>query len=277
MAYSRLIVDGHIHVYDCHRLEAFFTNALKHMDKADKLVSSMAPDPLPVEKVLLMTEGKTVDYFSRFKKEKEILKGNPGGKAYVFQETGEPGSLVLTEDGKRLCYLLKGRQVVAKENLEVLHLCTDKIIADGLPIEQVLEEIIAAGGIAVLTWGFGKWFFNRGKIIRSLVDKFASPNLFIGDNSGRPIFWLTPPQFKQAEKKGMKILNGSDPLPFADEVRKPGSYGFIMEGDFDKNRPCVSVRDLLLSRENVIVSYGSRDGLFSFIKRQAKMNLGSAR
>ncbi len=45
-----------------------------------------------------------------------------------------------------------------------------------------------------------------------------------------------PTQFNLAEANGMKILPGSDPLPFPQEAKRPMSYGFIANIDFDESK-----------------------------------------
>ncbi|MCP5107558.1 MAG: hypothetical protein GY950_29490, partial [bacterium] len=146
-------------------------------------------------------------------------------------------------------------------------------IEDGLPIDTVIRRIVDSNDIAVLAWGFGKWLFNRGKIIRRVIEKYPVPGVFIGDNSGRPTFWSEPGQFKQAHSLDIPIINGSDPLPFAGEITKPGSYGFSVEGDFNPEEPGGSLWKILLSPETSIRLFGRRDHAAAFFKRQAKIYL----
>jgi hypothetical protein len=263
---TRLMVDGHVHLYDCYNLETFFNNALENLDRYH---GQLDPQGVPFERILLLTEGKKNDFFTRFKQEGAF----PNSAGYRFMETKEDMSLVLARDNKPLCFLLKGRQIVTRENLEVLLIASGREIEDGLPMDTVLQRIMDNNDMAVLAWGFGKWFFNRGKIIQQVIQKYRSPGFFVGDNSGRPVFWPVPPQFSRARTLNIPILNGSDPLPFPGEEDKPGSYGFSVTGPFDGDEPAGSLWKILLSPETVIESFGRRDSAAAFLKRQIKIRL----
>jgi hypothetical protein len=182
-------------------------------------------------------------------------------------------SIILAKENKRLCYLLKGRQIVTKENLEVLAIGSGQTIENGIPIETVLERIIDKEEMAVLAWGFGKWLFGRSKIIKRIIKNYNSPDLLVGDNSARPTFWPIPRLFKGARALNISIINGSDPLPFAGEETKVGSYGFSVEGEFNENEPAKSLRDILVSPGLTIGFFGRRDNTISFFRRQSKIYL----
>ncbi|MCP5102181.1 MAG: hypothetical protein GY950_02320, partial [bacterium] len=115
MKTTRLLIDGHVHLYDCYDLEKFFHNAVKNMDHYYKALYPGTED-ISHEKILLLTEGKKNDFFSRFKNGETF----PNDSGYRFVPTGEDFSLLLTREDQPVCYLLKGRQIVTRENLEVL-------------------------------------------------------------------------------------------------------------------------------------------------------------
>lgn len=256
---SRLLVDSHVHVYDCFDPERFFSAAIRNMNRCEE----------SVHKLLLLTEGKENDFFSRFKENDIRFKNS----TYRFVPTKEACALVLMENDKPLCWVLAGRQIVTRENLEVLALASDQKIPDGLPIREVLDKLLAEKSLAVLAWGVGKWFFGRGKIIRDIIAGYRSPSLLIGDNSARPRLWPKPKLFKLAARAGFAVINGSDPLPFPQEESRVGSYGFVLEGAFDAQRPAASLKNLLTSGEKSIQFFGKRDSTFQFFRRQARMFL----
>ncbi len=64
MPRTTLIVDGHVHIYDCYDLDKFFCAAIKNLDN---MYTSTYPGDNNYRKVLLFTEGKDSDYFSRSK------------------------------------------------------------------------------------------------------------------------------------------------------------------------------------------------------------------
>ncbi len=130
MSKTKLIVDGHVHIYDCYDPEKFFDVAIKNMGKR---YSSIYPEDNNFQKILLFTEGKDNDYFSRFK-----TNGNFGKQSkYKFENTQEDCSLILLKDDQLICYLLAGRQIVTRENLEVLTIASDQKYR-GLPILKTI-------------------------------------------------------------------------------------------------------------------------------------------
>ncbi len=231
------------------------------------MYTSSYPGDNNYHKILLFTEGKDNDYFSRFK-----AKGNIGKQSeYEFENTQEGCSIILSKNKQPLCYILAGRQIVTSEKLEVLSVASSQKIEDGLPIKEVVKKLIDNKQIAVLAWGVGKWFSKRGQIIKGILEKFHSSYLFIGDNSARPILWPVPKLFHLAENYNIQILRGSDPLPFSEEVSRVGTYGFFLEGDFQLKNPAESFCKLLISNNTKIKLVGRQDNSFSFLNRQTKM------
>jgi len=262
IADTTLYIDGHIHFYDNFSPEMFFKFAKDNFSKYNKNNEKN-------KNILLFSEGKQNDFFSSFKNNKDIYN-NIG---YSFVGTDEDNSLLVKKDNVELFYIIQGRQIVTKENIEILSIGTTDIIEDGKPAINVIDELMKQKKPAVLTWGFGKWLFKREKIVYNLIKDKQSPYLFIGDNSARPVFWGTPKLYKYAKKKDYKIINGSDPLPLSSEENKPASFGFYITGEFDKNKPAESLIKLLIQDELKINFFGKRDGIIKFFSRQIKMFL----
>jgi hypothetical protein len=264
----RYLVDGHVHFYPAFDFEVFFERALGHLLAANPTENGVQGIPF-----LLLSEGRQHDWFARWQ---EGADGSTDDKEYNFSRTREAVTLALSRrDGAGpLAYVVRGRQVVTRENLEILHLATELTIADGLPAEAVLGQIVDRGELAVLAWGVGKWLLNRGRLVDHLIDTVSSPFFFLGDNSARPWFWPRPPQFKRARERGIAVVCGSDPLPFRSEQAKPGSFGFSLEGPFNPDCPAESLTRLMTKTSNSCqpLCFGRRDGLVSFFLRQAKVN-----
>jgi len=265
MAQTRLIGDGHVHLYDCFSLDDFFAAAFRNLGF---WAGRLYPGENLV-KILMLTEARGICFFDRLKN-REIASA---GRVYEIRETGDPAALAVMEKGKNvpLLYLLAGRQIVTAENLEILALATDRQIEDGLPGRQVLDRLNESQDIAVLAWGVGKWFFKRGQMVGEWLIDCVSPYLFLGDNSARPRFWPRPALFKRAEKGGIAIIAGSDPLPFPAEATRVGSYGFILVGEFDPAAPARSLRRMLTSNSRDIVLFGNRDSAPTFWQRQSRI------
>ena len=144
-------------------------------------------------------------------------------------------------------YIVAGRQIVTAEGLELLALGTDQLFEDGLPASSALTAVRASGALPVFPWAVGKWLGKRGKILSDLLSRElrsnesatdgSSADLYLGDNSGRPIFWHNPSHFKQARALDMHVLPGTDPLPFADEAKRVGSFGFVVHGSLSDEHP----------------------------------------
>lgn len=263
---TRLMIDGHVHIYDCYDLELFFQNAITNLDH---YYNTDFASNTPYVRVLLLTEGKQNDFFTQWR-ENGVFANDSG---FRFVGTKEETSLVLTKKGVPQCYLIRGRQIVTQDNLEILSVASNQIILDGLPSATVIDRLFEKGEPAVLAWGFGKWLFKRARVVQHLMNTFRSRYLLLGDNSGRPTFWSTPRLFKLGESRRMALTSGSDPLPFPTEINKVGTFGFSLEGDFDEYLPATSIRNLLTAQDvgARIQHFGTRDNTISFFKRQSKI------
>ena len=148
-------------------------------------------------------------------------------------------------------YILAGRQIVTKEDLEVLALATDSCFEEGQPLEKTIQAVLKKGGIPVVPWGFGKWIGTRGRHLQRLV-KSAPMGLFFADSSSRPTFWSEPLLFDRARRNGLAILSGTDPFPLKSEVNRVGLAGFKIAGILDDARPATSLRQALLSASRAL-------------------------
>jgi hypothetical protein len=161
--------------------------------------------------------------------------------------------------------------------LEVLLLGTTRRLPDGLPIRQVLSETASWGVPRVIPWGPGKWLFRRGRLLSALVEEFRSPTLFLGDESGRPVFWGYPQHFGRAARLGVRDLPGTDPLPFAHDVTKVGRMGFRMRIDLDRSRPAASLLTALLQEGATLERFAILETPLRFVRKQIGMQLRKRR
>ena len=74
-ARSKLMVDGHVHVYPCFDLEIFFRSVVANMEKF------LGPPQSDAQKILLFTEGKENDFFASFKNSENLFEHS----GYKFQ------------------------------------------------------------------------------------------------------------------------------------------------------------------------------------------------
>lgn len=258
-------VDSHIHFHTCFDEGIFFDSCFFNLSKIG----------LPSVKngILFFTEGKNEDSFNSLIKKSRIKSHSQANLWYELQSSREKDSIdVLRNIGDGRIIIFPGFQIVTKENLEVLSLGTKTRLPDGDAIESTIDKVISLGGIPVLPWGFGKWYGNRGKKVDEIIMK-RIPNLFLGDNGGRTSLLPNPPQFRLAEANGLRILPGSDPLPFPQEAARPMSYGFAGKINFDENNPWESVKHSLLDESLKIEKFGNLTSPFAFVKTQIAMQI----
>jgi hypothetical protein len=266
-----IIVDAHVHIHDCFDLEKFFHSAHTNFKfEAERIGHSN-----DFTGILLLVETRNENWFHRladFADGKSIPNNKQTG-TWAFYRTKEACSLCVKYQEAKKVFLIAGRQVETAEGLEVLALCTIDNFEDGTPMIESIELIKKAGGIPVIPWGFGKWVGKRGKMLTDFLKTLKDSEVFLGDNSGRPIFMPLPVHFQFAKKKGIHILPGSDPLPFATEYNRGGSFGFILPGIISEDYPARDLKRALLKPNLSIKSYGDLENIFRFFRNQIKMQL----
>ncbi len=192
-----------------------------------------------------------------------------GDKISVTPAEGNDG-LVMKEEGGVTWYLVPGRQILTAEGIEVLALTVDLRLPDRLQAKDVINAILDFGGVPVLSWAPGKWFFGRGRVVRDLLESSVPGRVLIGDTALRPTIWAEPLLMKRAAANGFGVVAGSDPLPFAGEETRLGSYASVFEGDFDIENPGASMRDLLIAAKGSGKRVGGRCGPVAVIMRLIK-------
>jgi hypothetical protein len=168
--------------------------------------------------------------------------------------------------------------VVVHEGLEVLLLGTRRSVPDGRPIREVLAEGARVGALRVIPWGAGKWLFRRGKLLSELTAAARSGDgFFLGDGAGRPLFWRKPRHFHQAERRGLRVLPGTDPLPLPRQARRAGSFGFRLDGAVDLSSPAEGIKAALRDPGSRLTPFGRLERLVPFIRNQIAMQRGKRR
>ena len=259
-----LLVDSHVHFHSCFNLDVFLEAASANFRIAAQQLGLHAK----TTGCLALTETSKDHYFRQFQAATKTSSTN----GWSFHTTAEDCSLTLCNRGRQII-LIAGRQIVTREKLEVLALGYAGEFPDGLALSETVTGVLQSGSIAVIPWGFGKWLFRRGRVLKQFLESRNLQNVFLGDNSGRPRLGGRPPLFELAESKGLFVLPGSDPLPFPHQVRKPGCYGFVLEGEFDDYKPFASLRRLLQQTKALPRLYGQSDALAAFCRCQFGMQI----
>jgi hypothetical protein len=263
-----LLIDAHVHVHDCFPLDAFFEQAHRNFERAAREHGWE-----PALGVLMLTESEGVDWFGRLARMAAGSPADPGTRtpSWTIHATLDPAALVAASGGRRLL-LVAGRQVVAREGLEVLLLGTKSSVPDGRPIRDILAEGARLGALRVVPWGAGKWLFGRGKLLNELIaDARPGSGFFLGDGAGRPFFWGKPRHFDHAERQGLRVLPGTDPLPFPHQVGRAGSFGFRLDGPVDLASPSEGIKAALRDPASRLTPFGRPERLGPFVRNQIAM------
>jgi hypothetical protein len=272
-----ILVDGHVHLYPSFDVEECLSCALLNFRNAFRFSSQKNP----TIQVLLLTETEREIGFNHLHERAEppaTRAGSPDASGWALFRTREDASLIARWGQGDQIFLVAGQQVSTAEGLEVLSIGTREKIMPRLSVGDTIFSVREAGAIPVLPWGAGKWLGQRGAAVtRLLMTAGKEPRLFLGDIGGRPRLWPRPPQFTLAGEKGIPILSGSDPLPNPKECSRVGSFGFSLAGSLSDGLPARDLKALLLQDEPSVVSFGSLQNPFDFLRKQAHVRLFAGR
>tara|TARA_R100000750_G_scaffold62377_1_gene55971 strand:- start:1824 stop:2648 length:825 start_codon:yes stop_codon:yes gene_type:complete len=246
----RTAVDGHVHIHPHADLAALLEAAVGNLSR----LAGEGAGPC-----LLLTETARADVFAEMRAGRRVPPGWT-----IETPAADPAAIVACRGSHRLL-LVAGRQIVTSEKLEVLALATCDRFADGASLDETLEALHAAGIPAVLPWGLGKWIGKRGGIVADRIAR-AKPGVILGDNKGRPIGWPAPRIFN-ADRGGI-VLPGSDPLPIPGSETVVGSYGFLLEGGLDGDRPAADLSARLHGLTAQPPVFGTRLGPVAALRAQ---------
>ena len=182
-------------------------------------------------------------------------------------------SLVAKLDGRDELVFIRGRQARTRERLEVLSLCADGELPDGLPTGEALERAAGMGGLSVLPLGAGKWLGRRGRIVDDLLRGPLAGTFFLGDNAGRLALSPTPRQFTEANAAGVWVLPGSGALPFRSQATRVGRYGLVIRARLDRAAPAASIIESLRAAKAQPQIFGRPDGPLTYLRLQSAMQV----
>ena len=256
-----LVLDGHVHIYPFYDLNKAVQAGIGHLTAAYRKGGESGA----VIPIWLLSERSDCRFFE---KTAESLQSGE----FVIEKTGEEESLAVKRNGDTVLYIVAGRQLVSSDSLEVISIASTCFLEDRkADTAGVIDYVNEHGGVPVLNWAPGKWFFKRGEIVDSLLEKYDPEKLLFGDTSLRTRLWRTPALMKKAIDSGYKVIAGSDPLPLKDEEEQIGRYGFTMSGEFDTSLPAASIRNMLRDSAVQIDRIGERNRMVSFATRQFKI------
>ena len=245
----KYIIDTHLHIYPFYSISSALDSLINNLQTADS--QSI--------KVGCLTERHDCDVFN------QLAHAPPADVSDAFSITSAGNCLHITnkETGGNV-YLLPGQQIITSENLEILSLNCPERIKEGDSASQTIKSVLALGGIPVIAFGFGKWLGKRGAIVENLIQEFGPEQIAMGDTTMRPYGWPTPRAFRKAGEKGLKILCGSDPLPFKGEESRPGTYATLM--NLKETHPVEAISGILCTNTTQD-SFGKRNNLIEVAVR----------
>jgi glycosyltransferase involved in cell wall biosynthesis len=266
-AASHALVDGHVHLHDCFEVPDFLDAAAANFAAAAERLGL----PAGSAGCLLLVESRGVDYFAR------LRDGTAPTGRWSVSPTDEPVSLVARRPGALPIVLVSGRQIVCGEGLEVLAIATRAEFDDGLPLADVIAAIRAAGALAVMPYGFGKWWFGRRRVLDDLLRSAQPGDLFLGDNGNRADLPPPPAAFRAAAQKRLWVLPGSDPLPMPAAVDRAGRNGFVLQGPISGSHPARDLVRLIRELSAQPQTFGRGEALAPFVRNQITMQLRKRR
>lgn len=265
----RVLVDAHVHIHDCFDLQAFLDAAARNFAAH----SGDRPGSLSHRYVLCLTETQAAEKFETIAEMADASRAESATPEHqwAFHRIDDRRCLVASHPTLGDLTIVAGRQVVTEERIEVLALGTLTKWRDGGPASEVIAEAIDEGAIPVVPWGFGKWLGGRRLVVERLIEEFRNGPMCLGDNSGRPHIMPTPPEFSRAMSVATKILPGSDPLPFASEYDRAGSFGFFVDDVVATNGVWRGLYDTLQQGEVDLRRFGSLESPLRFVRNQVAM------
>jgi len=262
-----VFVDSHVHYYSCFDKSKLITSAIRNFES---VATGLGWTASPVG-TLIFVENHGSRELSRFVSEVQRDRADP----WEIEATSEKSSLTVFRNGVRRLVLLEGRQIRTSESLELLAIDCSEDIPDGRPIRESLKLLYNVGAIGVVPWAFGKWWFGRGQLVNALIEEETPEHFFLGDNGGRPHRSPRPGQFQRAQKRGIRVLPGTDPLPLPGEETRIGSYGFVVCGPMDYDRPGESLKRLLNDPERSPIPYGRGSAWLPCLRKQWLIRSGA--
>ena len=163
-----------------------------------------------------------------------------------------------------------GYQITTAERLEVLTIGVSPPAARN-SLTRTLQLVFESGGVAIVPWGFGKWWFRRGKIVKRLIDDTAATpdRWYLGDIGGRG------PYDSSLLRAGMRhrrpLIAGSDPLCLPGYHRHLGRYGTRWESPrWQEKLPDLAALRTL-SPDDRLIPFGRRVSLATALSSQWRL------
>lgn len=256
-------VDAHVHHHPCFDWRDQIEGAFAHLARWSERVRETSP---PIG-VLCFVDLQDRPALAR-------LVDAPDGKlpaGCTMEATLEKTAWRVSGPRGASLLLLAGRQIATREGLEVLAISCSEEIPDRLSLAETLTASLGAAALTVIPWGFGKWWLGRGETVSAAFAAPRAGRVYLGDNGNRAAIGPEPGLFSTSRQRGLPLVSGSDPLPFASHARRALGYAFRLDGELDPRRPGAVLRDALASLDRTPPMVGDRTALPRFVLDQVHM------
>lgn len=270
---STFVFDAHVHFYPQYDSATALHCALRNLPKIyplAELLSSSRRDNASAPKLTLCLAERSDCHFFR----DLFLRQNIRSDSTLRIEpiaTDAPAARIHFASGAEIL-IVPGRQIISAERLEILSFSLEIDVPDKtLSYAEICKIIWSEGGIPAINWAPGKWFGARGKLVKRVLNDETVRPLLLCDTTLRPTFWPEPILMRKAPKLGVKVIGGSDPLPFANEEKRIGTYATVAHGAYNHADPVVSLRNLVLDPQVKFERIGTRSALPAWSMRMGKL------
>lgn len=263
---DKIPVDSHSHLHPSYDAADTLDRALASFSSARDVTGESSPAG-----ILLFADPNRYSTLDRLQNTREALYR----RGWVIEPTAQSCTLRATHrKARRSLLLVGGRQIATADGLEILALGTSERLPDGRDFRDSLRMVAETEALAVVPWGFGKWWGRRGRLVEEMLDRTSPNEVFLGDNGGRPSSYPRHRLLRRAHRSGRPVLPGSDPLPFPREHRRIGSCGILAPSSIGSgDSPLRSLIEWLRGSERNPETYCTRVSTWRFAFRQIQMQL----
>jgi len=259
------IADTHVHLYENFDLGKALTAAVRNFRAVP-----MKPGLREASGFLLyLTERSDTSYFS------QLPEAVGRSSQFSLKELTGSYAKIECDDGVSF-FIVRGFQTVSQERMEVLGLVMEARPPEGLPLRELAAWIRTYGGVPVIPWSPGKWWGQRGKVLRSYLASHESDGVLLGDVVTRSASRALGMGLGRA-RDGRRILYGSDPFPLPLEEGLVGSAVTIFAKSADDGQgPSVGLPDLfkqILQHRPIVGIFGARLSLVAVVHRILRLKL----
>jgi len=259
-----LLIDAHVHLHPCYDTRRFLDCAARNFAAAASGLGISGHSG-----VLFIVDGDDGDTLAR------LALDLPASGQERLSSTAEDCSVFVTLRDGTVLLLLAGRQVVTEERLEVLALGTTRAFTDGRPFAESWRSVLDTDALAVVPWGFGKWWGRRGRLVENALTSPEFAGLFVGDNGGRPRLGRAPRLLRLAREFDILDLPGSDPLPSPRQECRVASYGCLLDCAIERESPARSIKRHIRELRHQPRMFGRLTGPATFAVAQVRHLLDS--